>query len=203
MRRQIPEYLLPWWWVWPQRRFDVRVIVSSRTSSEYIMSVQTLNNHVYAGRRAWRIRRLAANSYLFQTTEVNTYPWIADWFSEIYLPRRNDRMIAEVAWESFLHIFVNAVNGTVTEGGRAPGRTLLAEGADRVASSRTIQNDADALAAFAAFPLGNVPTGFSLPCRSSQLLWLAAERGWIPANIRSEVSTGVVFWRYFPLRPDP
>ncbi|MFC4258546.1 hypothetical protein ACFOZ5_05785 [Marinobacter lacisalsi] len=105
------------------RRFEVEVITLEEGSNEILMTVQTLENHPYAGRRSWRLKRLdEENQWRLETAEFNTFPWLMDYLFE-HLDVTKGGEMARQTWVRYLEIFLEQANATVEDDSDLAGDT--------------------------------------------------------------------------------
>jgi len=111
-----------------ERRFDIRVVgLDGPTASlpQFTLTVQTLADHPYGGRRAWRVKptRQTINGlpeYRLETVEFNSYSWLPDYLGEKWT--NGDQ--ARLTWKNFLTQYVTVATGTITDSSLIKGQTV-------------------------------------------------------------------------------
>jgi len=121
-----------------KRRFDVRIInINMDTSLDTVeFTAQTLWDHPYAGRRAWKLIKESENQFVIETAEINTFPWLPDLVFELVTNGEDARL----NWEMFLRRFVNKLDfaaGNITDSEFLSGYTIYGD-------KNAINNDAQA-----------------------------------------------------------
>jgi hypothetical protein len=126
-----------------KRRFDIRIhSLHAPTGGPLRLTVETLSDHPYAGRRSWKLRLLGPpesekHRYELETVELNTYPWLADWMLDVV----TDSEDARATWERFLNNFTQHVGGTVVDDRDRLGVTWLHTSDDRATTLTHLRAD--------------------------------------------------------------
>jgi hypothetical protein len=127
-----------------ERRFDIRVIglePPTTLLAQFTLTVQTLADHPYGARRAWRVRPTgvtinAQPEYRLETVEFNSYSWLPDYLGEKYGGTQT-----QLTWEKFLNQYVTVAAGTITDSTLLKGKTVTKLGSSRADSLNMLLSD--------------------------------------------------------------
>jgi hypothetical protein len=144
-----------------KRRFDINVVqldAVNASSTSFMFTVQTLADHPYGGRRAWRVKPTGqtfngATEYELETTEFNSFSWLPDFIIEQQMLGEPPRL----TWERFLTRFVKMANGSITDGSGLHGITIpgYVPGGTRADSVQQLVTEAEVQRVLAEYPALN------------------------------------------------
>jgi len=117
----------------PVRAFTVRVIDIATSPTTFEFTVQTLFDHPYAGRRSWRVTDGGGGVFSIETAEINTFPWIPDYWGESATHGED----ARATWERFLGKLTVLLGSGVTikDDSDIKGHTVFGTQADIVSDT--------------------------------------------------------------------
>ena len=91
------------------RTFDTSVPeMTGPADGVFEVTAQTLDGHPYSGRRTWRLRDVGAGRFVLETAEVNRFPWLPDYWAEMFLEGKP----AKETWRRFADRFLANINAT-------------------------------------------------------------------------------------------